>query len=469
MKGFSAELQAHEEPACRAIQDAKKSHFLTRIRVYGARTHNLREINVEIPIGSLCVITGVSGSGKSSLAFDTIFAEGRHRYLSSLSARSRELLQSIDRPDVDFIDALPPVLCVEQRMRGPGNRSTVATASDIYDFLRLLFARVGQLHCPTCGQPVIAQSRTEIVEQALRIPNRVKMVILAPIIRGLTGAHAEAFAQIVKDGYLRARVDGEIVDAAAPPSIDPAKSHDIEIVVDRLIVKDGIQSRLEESVDLALQLGKGRCGISHETESGWQDHFFSTILACATCGTLFQPIEPRSFSFNSALGACPNCHGTGTVIGTDESESTCIACEGTRLGPVSRAVLIDGISICNFCEMSPEDALDNQSLGKPVFDVHERIRCRKFSRDWNAGRSACSGYRPAIGRRTRKCPLHTTTGGIETHPARDRGSTSFSGGRGTGLSDARPKLHNAFRRRASTNTTRRMSGQRVDRGLLHSG
>lgn len=327
------------------------------IRVYGARTHNLREINVEIPIGSMTVITGVSGSGKSSLAFDTIFAEGRHRYLSSLSMRSRELLQTIDRPDVDFIDALPPVLCVEQRMRGARNRSTVATASDIYDFLRLLFARIGQLSCPTCARPVIAQSRAEIVDQTLEIPDRQKLIILAPIIRAQAGKHSEVFTRIVKAGYLRARVDGQIIDASDPPELDPAKSHDIEIVVDRLVMKQGIETRLEESIDLALQLGEGRCGLSRETDAGWDDRFYSTILACTVCGTRFPPIEPRTFSFNSALGACSKCHGTGILCESDESERPCDDCQGSRLGPIPRSVLIDGISISEFCAKSPADAL----------------------------------------------------------------------------------------------------------------
>ncbi len=326
------------------------------IRVYGARSHNLQNINVEIPLGRLTVITGVSGSGKSSLAFDTIFAEGRHRYLSSVSVRSRELLQAIDRPDVDFIESLPPVLCVEQHLHGPRKRSNVATASDLYDYLRLLFARVGQLHCPTCRTPVAAQSRAVIVDQAMRFQDRQKVVVLAPIVCGRIGSHADVFARIVKDGYVRARVDGEIVDASSPPELAKSKSHGIEIVVDRLIIKEGIQARLEESVDLALQLGQGQCIISHEVEGGWQDRLYSSRLACATCGTSFPTIEPRSFSFHSAVGTCAACHGMGTVTGTDAIDRICDACQGTRLGPIPRAVLLDGTSITDFCALAPEKA-----------------------------------------------------------------------------------------------------------------
>lgn len=325
------------------------------IEVYGARTHNLKGIDVKIPLGLMTVVTGVSGSGKSSLAFDTIFAEGRHRYLSTVSARSRELLQRVDRPDVDSVDNLPPVLCVEQRMHGARSRATVCTVSDIYDFLRLLFARVGQLHCPDCHLSISAQSRTAIVSRVMLFPERQKVIVLAPLIRGEAGIHAEIFARIVKDGFIRARVDGQMVDASDPPVLDETTPHDVEIVVDRLIMKEGIQSRLEESIDLALRLGDDRCVVSCETDAGWQDHRFATILSCTNCGRLFQELEPRTFSFNSAIGACPTCHGQGVVI-SDELEQVCGSCHGSRLGPVPRAVLIDGISIAEFCALTPTAA-----------------------------------------------------------------------------------------------------------------
>jgi excinuclease ABC subunit A len=337
------------------IHDIQSNPFPV-IRIVGARTHNLQSIDVEIPIGRLTVITGVSGSGKSSLAFKTIFAEGQWRYLSSLSAQSRELLQEVERPDVDFIDGLPPVLCVEQQMSGARKRSTVATVSDIYDYLRLLFARIGRLYCPDCQEPVTAQSRSDIVNQALQCHDGQKVIVLAPIIRGRTGQLSSVFAQIVKDGFVRARVDGELVDAAAPPELTKSKPHDIDVVVDRLIMKAGVRPRLEESVDLALQLGRGQCVLSHDTSSGWQDRLYNSQLACAKCGTSFPTLEPRSFSFNSAVGACPTCLGLGIVTELDESSKICPSCAGTRLGPIPRAVQIDGTSITEFCAMSPSEA-----------------------------------------------------------------------------------------------------------------
>ncbi len=326
------------------------------IRIVGARTHNLKGIDVEIPIGQLTVITGVSGSGKSSLAFKTIFAEGQWRYLSSVSAQSRELLQDVERPDIDFIDGLPPVLCVEQQLSGARIRSTVATISDIYDYLRLLFARIGKLYCPICNEAVTAQSRSDIVNHALQSHNGQKVIVLAPIVRGRAGQQSSVFAQIVKDGFVRARVDGELVDAASPPELAKSKPHDIDVVVDRLVMKPGVRPRLEESVDLALQLGHGQCLISHDSPTGWQDRLYNSHLACAKCGTSFPTLEPRSFSFNSALGACSACQGLGIVTESDESSIACPSCNGTRLGPIPRSVQIDGTSITQFCAMSPSEA-----------------------------------------------------------------------------------------------------------------
>jgi len=326
------------------------------IQIVGARTHNLQGIDVEIPVGQLTVITGVSGSGKSSLAFKTIFAEGQRRYLSSVSALSRELLQEVERPDVDFIDGLPPVLCIEQQLSGARKRSTVATIAEIYEYLRLLYARIGQLYCPTCNEPVAAQSRTDIVNQALQCHDGQKVIVLAPIVRCQKGQHTNVFAQIVKDGFVRARVDRELVDAAAPPDLAKTKPHDIDVVIDRLIMKPGVRSRLEESVDLALQLGHGQCVLSQDTPGGWQDRLYNSHLACAKCGTSFPTLEPRSFSFNSAIGACTTCQGLGVASDSDEVSTACQSCDGSRLGPIPRAVRIDGTNITQFCGMSPSEA-----------------------------------------------------------------------------------------------------------------
>ena len=328
------------------------------IRIRGARTHNLRGIDVDIPLGTLTVITGVSGSGKSSLAFDTLFAEGRRRYLATVSPQTRELLQRLERPEVDLIEGLPPTLGIEQRTRGPRRRTTLATIAEVYDYLRLLYSRTGRLHCPTCRQPVSSQSRAAIVDQALRLEERQKVLILSPIVRGQTGSHAEVFARIVRDGFVRARVDDELVDAASPPSLIATKPHTIEVVVDRLIIKEGIRSRLEESIDLALEVGQGQCLLSHEAGGQWHDRLYSSRLACATCGISFPTLEPSDFSFNSARGACATCHGLGVVATTvEEVEETCATCAGRRLTLLPQSVLIAGRSITDIAAMRTDEAL----------------------------------------------------------------------------------------------------------------
>lgn len=339
------------------------------IRIRGARTHNLRGIDVDLPLGKLTVITGVSGSGKSSLAFDTLFAEGRHRYLATVSPQTRELLQRVERPDVDLIDGLPPTLGIEQRTRGPRRRTTLATIAEVYDYLRLLYARIGCLHCPTCRQPVSSQSRDAIVEQALRLEDRQKVLILSPVVRAQVGSHAEVFSRIVRDGFVRARVDGELVDAATPPMLAAMKPHSIEVVIDRLIIKDGVRSRLEESVDLALELGQGQCVLSHEAGGQWHDRPYSSRLACATCGVSFPTLEPSDFSFNSARGACAECHGLGVspavlqgerkVSATEQNLSItiCPKCAGRRLAPLPQSVLIVGQSISDIVALRTDEAL----------------------------------------------------------------------------------------------------------------
>jgi len=349
------------------------------IRIRGARTHNLRGIDVDLPLGKLTVITGVSGSGKSSLAFDTLFAEGRRRYLATVSPQTRELLQRLERPDVDLIEGLPPTLGIEQRTRGPRRRTTLATIAEVYDYLRLLYARIGHLHCPTCLQPVSSQSREAIVEQALRLEDRQKVLILSPVVRGQAGSHAEVFARIVRDGFVRARVDGELVDAATPPPLAAAKPHSIEVVVDRLIIKEGIRSRLEESIDLALELGQGQCVLSHEADDGWHDRLYSSRLACAACGVSFPTLEPSDFSFNSARGTCAACHGLGVSPALSfgaggisplvprarretpttehaSSATPCPACAGRRLAPLPQSVLIAGRSISDVVSLRADEA-----------------------------------------------------------------------------------------------------------------
>jgi excinuclease ABC subunit A len=338
------------------------------ISIRGARTHNLCGIDVDIPLGRFTTISGVSGSGKSSLAFDTIHAEGLHRYLATVSPRTRELLQRLDRPDVDLIDGLPPTLGIEQRSRGPRRRTTLATITDLYDYLRLLYARIGRLHCPNCHQPVSSQSRESIVGQVLKLEERRKVLVLAPVVRNQPGAHADVLARIARDGFVRARIDGEMVDLSSPPSLPAGKPHHIEVVVDRLVIKDGIQSRVEESIDLALQVGQGQCILSHDDAGVWIDRFYSSRLACLPCGASFPSIEPGDFSFNSPRGACPTCHGLGIRIDTDPAagpltstrpdSSICPDCQGHRLSTIPLSVLIGGVSIGQLTAMSAPAILE---------------------------------------------------------------------------------------------------------------
>lgn len=324
------------------------------IRVRGARVHNLQNIDVDIPRDRLVVITGVSGSGKSSLAFDTLFAEGQRRYLECLSARTRQHLTQLERPDVDSVTGLPPTICVDQKAGSARIRSTLATTTEIYDYLRLLYARAGQAHCPDCKVPVSQQSVATIVDRIVRLGERRKVMILAPLIVGRKGSHRDVFEKICKAGFVRARVNGEIVDAGEPPDLPGSKSHTIEAVVDRIIVKPGIEERLRESVELSLKHGDGSCLVCEQTSDGWQDQLFSSRYCCPDCGTSFPPLEPRSFSFNSPYGACSQCRGLGRDVSPEVQakrhlfrtkltrQPLCSACQGARLAPVSRAVTFAG-------------------------------------------------------------------------------------------------------------------------------
>ncbi len=329
---------------------------LHSIRVRGARTHNLRDVDVEIPRDRLVVITGVSGSGKSSLAFDTLFAEGQRRYLETLSASTRQFLDQMQKPDVDDIDGLPPTLSVEQRVGAIQPRSTLATTTGIYDFLRLLYARVGTLHCYQCGRPVSQQSPQAIVNGILALEAGQKALILAPLVRGRKGKHRELFERIIRDGFVRARIDGQVVDAAAPPDLNKSKLHDIDVVIDRIVVKEGLRARLQESVELALKQGQGSCLVSHQAEEGWHDRLFSSRFSCPDCELSFPDIEPRTFSFNSPYGACPTCHGLGLIAAAEAAPVVCPDCHATRLGPVARSVRVGGRGIHEFTALTVAEA-----------------------------------------------------------------------------------------------------------------
>ncbi|MGI8981200.1 MAG: excinuclease ABC subunit UvrA [Pirellulaceae bacterium] len=380
-----------------AFQDSPNNLDFLRIR--GARTHNLKNVSLDIPLGKLVVITGPSGSGKSSLAFDTIYAEGQRQYIESLSPYARQFFDQLERPDVDSISGLSPVICIDQRSGQPNPRSTVATTTEIHDYLRLLFARAGDVKCHLCGEPIRQQSLEQIQESLLELPEGTKVMLLAPLVRGKKGEHADVLTQVRKAGLVRLRVDGVIHDLDQVPPLDGHKVHTLEAVVDRLIIREGMSSRLAESLNLAIRHGNGLVIAASEREKGtWEDRLYSTLYACLSCGVALAEIEPRTFSFNSPYGACPKCEGLGTERDFDlelvrqtqpEAAATsdadlrlalqrdlatateaarreqletllidvpCSACQGARLRPEALSVLIRGKNIHDVCRLSVSEA-----------------------------------------------------------------------------------------------------------------
>lgn len=350
------------------------------IRIRGARTHNLRNLDIDIPRDKLVVVTGPSGSGKSSLAFDTIYAEGQRQYIETMSVYARQFLGQLPRPDVEWLDGLQPTLCIDQKPGSASPRSTVGTVTEIYDYLRLLMARAGVLHCQGCGRPIKQQTSHEIAERILDLPKQTKLVLLAPMVRGRKGAHAEIFEKIRKAGLVRARVDGEMHDIDAVPKLAVRQEHTISAVIDRLVIREGIESRLQESLQLALKLGQGIVLTEHQPtdannagakgasgEPEWLETLYSVHSACPDCGISYGELSPRNFSFNSPYGACPDCGGLGCVEATepvrgrkklskseDENSSSnaaslplqeCPACFGSRVNPLARQVKLRGVTI----------------------------------------------------------------------------------------------------------------------------
>ncbi|MEE8460390.1 MAG: hypothetical protein V3S08_10965, partial [Phycisphaerales bacterium] len=331
------------------------------IRIQGARTHNLRNISLDLPRDKLIVVTGLSGSGKSSLAFDTLYAEGQRKYVESLSAYARQFLGQMVKPDVDRISGLPPTIAIAQQAGRSNPRSTVATTTEIYDYLRLLFARVGTPHCPKCGRRVHQQTVTQIVDSVLELPEQTRAMILAPLIRDKKGEHKEVFKRVLREGFVRVRVDGEVREIKDHPRLDKNRKHTVEAVVDRILIKRDLRTRLTESIETALKMADGLVVVSYQ-ESGvgggaredsrtneesepsgpppgdrveddparlgdsvqrggsrdrWTDAVYSERYACTKCGISLPELEPRVFSFNSPHGACPACDGLGTVMQFD--------------------------------------------------------------------------------------------------------------------------------------------------------
>jgi len=296
------------------------------IRIRGARVHNLQNVDVDIPRDRLVVITGPSGSGKSSLALDTLFAEGQRQYIESLSVYARQFLRQMERPDVDLVEGLQPTICINQQSRVQNPRSTVATVTEIYDYLRLLMARLGEPFCFKCGAAISQQSPEQIQDAILEFPEGTKAMILAPMVRGRKGHHAEVFARIRKAGLVRARVDSTVYELDRVPELSPRKAHHVEAVVDRVIVRKGIRSRLGESIQLAVKHGEGLVTVCHldagtsnanRPHGTWRDTLFSTLYACPRCNVSYEELQPRTFSFNSPYGVCPVCEGIGTRVEFD--------------------------------------------------------------------------------------------------------------------------------------------------------
>ncbi|OGT57327.1 MAG: excinuclease ABC subunit A, partial [Gammaproteobacteria bacterium RIFCSPHIGHO2_12_FULL_42_10] len=321
---------------------------MKQISIRGARTHNLKNINVDLPRDQLVVITGLSGSGKSSLAFDTLYAEGERRYVESLSAYARQFLSMMEKPDVDHIEGLSPAIAIQQKATSHNPRSTVGTITEIYDYLRLLFAKVGEPRCPTHNTLLHAQTISQMVDTVLVLPEGTGVMILSPIIRERKGEHVELLQTLREQGFLRARIDGHLIDLDQAPALDLRKKHTIEVVVDRIKVRSDLQNRLAESFETALRLSGGIAELALLEDPSQVTHHFSAKFACSQCGYSVAELSPRLFSFNSPLGCCEHCDGLGWQSGYDPDfkilqlvvQHSCKGCHGTRLNQMARNVFV---------------------------------------------------------------------------------------------------------------------------------
>jgi len=340
------------------------------IKIRGAREHNLKNIDVDIPHNKMVVITGLSGSGKSSLAFDTLFAEGQRRFVESLSAYARQFLGLMQKPKIDHITGLAPAIAIEQRNTATGLRSTVGTSTDIYDYLRLLYAHIGEPYCPNCGSKIKAQTTDQIIDEILSLPEGEKREILAPVVRGKKGEHKDIIEKAKKAGFVRIRIDGNVVliEKADSLKLNKNNRHSVEVVVDRVVINKKIRSRLTDSVETALRIGDDRLILAvpaSKTENfrKWMplqknDILFSKAYACTNCdvGDEFDALVPRLFSFNSPYGACPCCHGLG--VNLKNFSEKCPECDGIRLKPYSRAVKVRNTTIVELTDKSVEDCFE---------------------------------------------------------------------------------------------------------------
>ena len=373
---------------------------MDKIKILGARAHNLKNINLEIPRDKLIVITGLSGSGKSSLAFDTIYAEGQRRYVESLSAYARQFLGLMDKPDVDQIEGLSPAISIDQKTTSHNPRSTVGTVTEIYDYLRLLFARIGKPHCPKCGKPIQSQSVDQIIDQILKLPEKTKFIIMSQIIRDKKGEHKNILENLKSDGYVRVRIDGKIFNLEDEIKLAKTKKHTIEVIIDRLIIREGIRSRLADSLETALKLGNDTVYIQviDETNpSAFSPQPYSLNLACIDCGISLPEITPRLFSFNSPYGACPDCTGLGRRMTFDTTQmhgmfefmyavykfkteedgsEICPTCHGMRLKPEALAVTVNEKNIFEVTDLTIRECFDyfnSLQLTEKEFKIADQV------------------------------------------------------------------------------------------------
>ena len=284
--------------------------MIDKIIIKGAREHNLKNVNLTIPRDKLTVFTGLSGCGKSSLAFDTLYAEGQRRYVESLSSYARQFLGQMDKPDVDSIEGLSPAISIDQKTTSRNPRSTVGTVTEIHDYLRLLYARAGVPHCPGCGREIRQQTVDQIIDQVLLLPEGTKIQILAPVVRGRKGEFVKLLEDLTRQGFVRVRLDGEVYELAETPALNKNQKHTLDVVVDRVIVRGGIQKRLSDSLETALRLAGGLVVVNR---IGGEDMLFSQNYACPDCGISVGELTPRLFSFNNPYGACPACMGLGVL------------------------------------------------------------------------------------------------------------------------------------------------------------
>jgi len=337
------------------------------ITIRGAREHNLKNVSLDLPRNTLIVVTGISGSGKSSLAFDTLYAEGQRRYIESLSAYARQFLEQMKKPDVDHIGGLPPAIAIEQRKAASNPRSTVATTTEIYDYLRILFARTGVPHCPSCNRVITRQSSSEIIEQVTAVGPGTEITVYAPLVRGRKGEYRKIFEQVRSSGFLKVRVDDKVCDVDEGITLERYKAHSIDVLIDRVTVSPEERGRIAEAVETALKIGKGLVVIT----TGDKETLYNEKYGCTACGVGFEELTPRMFSFNSPYGACPECKGLGFLMKIAPTWSSPTPKKRSGRAPSSpgtkRAGAVSSFTTGGFCGNSCDSSAGRSKTVPPTF------------------------------------------------------------------------------------------------------